>query len=35
VPPKAELKWDSGSETPKNIKPIPIPAANSMENQPA
>jgi len=34
VPPIDEAKCDIGSETPKNIRPIPIPAANNIENQP-
>ena len=34
LPPKALPKCDSGSDTPKNISPMPMPAANSIENQP-
>ena len=34
VPPKALPKCESGSDTPKNISPMPMPAANSIENQP-
>ncbi len=28
-----DRKWLSGSATPQNIRPMPMPAANSMENQ--
>lgn len=28
-------KWEIGSDTPKNISPMPMPAANSIANQPA
>jgi hypothetical protein len=35
MPPIAEEKWLIGSETPKNISPMPMPAAKSIENQPA
>jgi hypothetical protein len=34
VPPMEEAKCDIGSDTPKNIRPMPIPAANSIANQP-
>ena len=33
VPPSELPKCDSGSDTPKNIRPMPMPAANSIENQ--
>ena len=35
APPIELPKCDKGSETPKNIRPIPMPAANNIENQPA
>ena len=34
VPPSDDAKWDSGSDTPKYISPMPMPAANSIANQP-
>ena len=30
---KDEVKCEIGSDTPKNIRPMPMPAANSIENQ--
>lgn len=32
-PCKGADKWEIGSATPKNIRPMPIPAENSMHNQ--
>jgi hypothetical protein len=33
VPGGGAVKWDSGSLTPKNISPIPIPALNIIATQ--